>query len=246
MKFIGIIPSRYHSTRFPGKPLAMIGGKTMIFHVYHQAARAKSLSELLVATDDERVFHVVKSFGGNAVLTSAEHRNGTERCAEALSVALGDYEGVINIQGDEPFIHPVQIDWVAQSLKEGAEIATLVKRISSIAEYKNDSVVKVVTSKKGEALYFSRASLPFARNITEDIFKEHVFYKHIGIYGYTASVLKSIASLAPTPLEQLESLEQLRWLEHGFKIKVKETTHESHAVDTPEDLEKILKSFPAR
>ena len=243
MRLLGIIPSRYHSTRFPGKPLAMIDGRTMIFRVYERASKARSLSKLIVATDDERILHVVKSFGGEAVMTSPKHRNGTERCAEALSLAIGDFDCVINIQGDEPFIQPEQIDLVADCLKEGAEIATLVRRIENPEEYKSESVVKVAVGKNSEALYFSRSPLPFVnKNITKKLLKENIFYKHTGIYGYTASVLQSIANLAPAPLEQLESLEQLRWLENGFKIRVKETHFETQAVDTAEDIEKILRT----
>jgi len=244
LKLLGIIPARYHSARFPGKPLAMIAGKSMIFRVYEQASKAKFLLNVIVATDDERILHVVKSFGGEAVMTSSKHRNGTERCAEALSLAIGDYDAVINIQGDEPFIQPEQIELAASCLKEGAAIATLVKRIENSEEYKSSSVVKALINKHSEALYFSRSPLPFvSRKLSQKLFREYHFYKHIGIYGYQSSVLQTISALPPSPLEQLESLEQLRWLENGYKITVKETEYETRAIDTPEDLEQILKTL---
>lgn len=240
MTILGIIPSRYHSVRFPGKPLAVISGKSMIQRVYEQALKAESLKKVVVATDDDRIFRHVLDFGGAAVMTSANHRNGTERCAEALLLDGGKYDGVINIQGDEPFIQPEQIDLVAGCLKEGAEIATLVKRITIPEELNNASVVKVTVNKDSDAVDFCRKlAAPLERQSGRDFSEAVVFYKHIGIYGYKAALLPVIAKLPPSRLERLHSLEQLRWLHHGFKIKAKETVYETLAVDTPEDLKKL-------
>lgn len=213
----------------------------MIQRVYEQAAQATSLSKLLVATDDERIFQHVKEFGGNAVMTSPHHQNGTERCAEALQLAGENFDAVINIQGDEPFIHPGQIDLVASCLKEAdTQIATLVKKIEKVEEYQNTSVVKVVLNKNGEALYFSRAPIPHAqKGIIEKNLKIDSFFKHIGIYGFQAAVLREIVKLPPAKLEAIESLEQLRWLENGYQIKVRETEFDTRAVDTPEDIQKL-------
>jgi 3-deoxy-manno-octulosonate cytidylyltransferase (CMP-KDO synthetase) len=228
LNILGIIPSRYGSTRFPGKPLAIINGKSMIQRVYEQASKSSSLTKIVVATDDKRIFNHVKEFSGEAVMTSDKHQNGTERCAEALSLTEGNYDAVINIQGDEPFIQPEQIDLVAACLNEGAQIATLVKRIKNEQEVKNLSIVKAVV-RKSEAIVFTR----------EMVLHGKVTFKHIGIYGYRASVLREIAKLPPSPLEKLHSLEQMRWMENGYKIKVKETRIETQAVDTPEDLKKF-------
>ena len=240
LTILGIIPSRYNSIRFPGKPLAVIKGKSMIQRVYEQASKSKTLKKVVVATDDERIYNHVKEFGGHVEMTSAEHKSGTERCAEALSLVDGEYDGVINIQGDEPFIQPDQIDKVACALEEGADITTLVKRIRSMEDYENTSVVKVTRDVQSEKVWFSR-KLSFSKKILsdKDFLNKVVIHKHIGIYGYKASVLKAIVSLSPSPLEKLHSLEQLRWLENGYTIKVKETHFETQAVDTPEDLEKL-------
>lgn len=236
MTILGIIPSRYASTRFPGKPLAIINGRSMIQRVHEQASKCKSLCKVVVATDDERIFNHVKGFGGNVVMTSSTHRNGTERCAEALSLVKGDYDAVINIQGDEPFVQPEQIDLVAACLKEGAQIATLVKRIIAIEDIENTSVVKAVIGENSEVLSFTRKltipDKPFPS-------KTH-YFKHIGIYGYKTAVLSAIVKLPPDPDEQLHSLEQLRWMKNGYIIKAKETALETRAVDTPDDLAKIL------
>lgn len=201
----------------------------MIQRVYEQASKSQSLAKVAVATDDERIFNHVKGFGGAVVMTSSRHQNGTERCAEALSLIQGEYDAVINIQGDEPFIQPAQIDLVAECLNEGAQIATLVKQITNREELENASIVKVVV-KNTEAVGFSRKLIS----------KENASFRHIGIYGYKAAVLKEIAQLPPSPLEKIHSLEQLRWMENGYKIKVKETACETPAVDTPDDLERIL------
>jgi 3-deoxy-manno-octulosonate cytidylyltransferase (CMP-KDO synthetase) len=252
MRILGIIPARYASTRFPGKPLADINGKTMIQRVYEQAKKCKQLTEVIVATDDKRIESAVKKFKGKVVMTSSKHESGTDRCNEALKIFGGKYDAVINIQGDEPFIHPDQISKVANCFSPlssrrraggEAQIATLVMKISSIHELTNHNTVKVVVNKKKEALYFSRTAIPYYRgeDFTEWL-KQHTYYKHIGIYGYRADVLAEITKLERSSLEIAESLEQLRWLENGYKIAVEFTEHESYAIDTPEDLKKALKS----
>lgn len=241
MRILGIIPARFASTRFPGKPLADINGKSMIRRVYEQSLKASTLTDLIVATDDERIIAEVNGFGGKALMTSPAHQSGTDRCAEVLDRQKGAYDAVINIQGDEPFIDPGQIDLLASCFKdERTEIATLVKKIQTEAELFNSSIPKVVLDIQGLALYFSRQPVPFIRGKEEkDWLKEHIFYKHIGIYGYRTDVLQKIAVLPLSSLEKAESLEQLRWLENGYKIKTAVTTFNSIAVDTPDDLEKI-------
>ena len=243
MKFIAIIPARYASTRFPGKPLANMDGKPMIQRVYEQVK--KSISDVYVATDDERILKAVESFGGKAVMTSVDHRSGTDRCNEAYHKIGEAFDAVLNIQGDEPFIYPEQINLLkACFTDDSVEIATLVKPFEvkgGLAALQNPSTPKVVLSKKKEAIYFSRSIIPFLRDVEkEDWLKEHVFYKHIGIYGYRTDVLQEITELSPGVLEQAESLEQLRWIENGYKIKVGVTTHETIGLDTPEDMENAI------
>jgi len=240
MYFIGIIPARYASTRFPGKPLADIKGKSMIQRVYEQSKKASILSELYVATDDVRIEEHVKSFGGNVVMTPAECRNGTERCFEALKKINKKKEDVvvINIQGDEPFIHPEQIEKVASLFKnKHVGIATLIKKISTTEELTNSNIVKVVVNKDKEAIYFSRFPIPFYRDKkNDDALKLHDYYKHIGMYAYREDILAKLISLKQTPCETAESLEQLRWIENAFSIQTEITEFESIAVDTKEDL----------
>lgn len=243
MKFIAIIPARYASTRFPGKPLANMDGKPMIQRVYEQVKR--SLSDVYVATDDVRILEAVESFGGKAVMTSVDHRSGTDRCNEAYHKIGEQFDVVLNIQGDEPFIFPEQIDLLKACFSDDSvEIATLVKPFEQkggIAALQNPSTPKVVLSKKMEAIYFSRSIIPFLRDVEKDKWgKEHIFYKHIGIYGYRTDVLQEITQLSPGVLEQAESLEQLRWIENGYKIKVGITTHETIGIDTPEDMENAI------
>ena len=243
MKFIAIIPARYASTRFPGKPLANMDGKPMIQRVYEQVKR--SLSDVYVATDDVRILEAVESFGGKAVMTSVDHRSGTDRCNEAYHKIGEQFDVVLNIQGDEPFIFPEQIDLLKACFSDDSvEIATLVKPFEQkggIAALQNPSTPKVVLSKKKEAIYFSRSIIPFLRDVEKDKWgKEHIFYKHIGIYGYRTDVLQEITQLSPGVLEQAESLEQLRWIENGYKIKVGITTHETIGIDTPEDMENAI------
>jgi 3-deoxy-manno-octulosonate cytidylyltransferase (CMP-KDO synthetase) len=240
MRILGIIPARYDSTRFPGKPLAKIDGKSMIHRVYEQATQAKRLSFVIVATDDERIFKEVQSFGGKVLMTDRNHVSGTDRCAEALSVYEAQADAVINIQGDEPFIAPEQIDLVAGILEEGVfPIATLVKEICDLDELNNPNLPKVVLGSDGSALYFSRQPIPYVRNTHPDNWlTTHTFYKHIGIYGYTTEVLPKLTALGPGLLEQAENLEQLRWLENGYRIGARVTTLETISVDTPSDLER--------
>jgi 3-deoxy-manno-octulosonate cytidylyltransferase (CMP-KDO synthetase) len=234
LKILGIIPARFASTRFPGKPLIDIGGKTMIRRVYEQAKKATSLSDVIVATDDQRIYDEVLSFGGKVVMTASHHQNGSERCAEAIIDIPADV--VINIQGDEPFIHPEQIDTLAALFADPAcQIGTLIKVCNDKALLEKPSIVKVTVDKNFKALYFSRSVIPYLRNIDT----HPTFYKHIGIYGYRVDVLNKITKLKATPLELAESLEQLRWLENGYSIQTAVTTHESISIDVPEDLERV-------
>ncbi|WP_028979558.1 3-deoxy-manno-octulosonate cytidylyltransferase [Sporocytophaga myxococcoides] len=240
MNIIGIIPARYASTRFPAKPLVEIGGKSMIRRVYEQAGKARLLSQVVVATDNNEIFDHVKSFGGNVVMTREEHPSGTDRCFEALEKTSGKFDFVINIQGDEPFIHPEQIDLLASALKKETELATLVKKIEDQETLFNPNTPKVIFNKNKEAIYFSRQTIPYIRGAEQDQWLSKAeFYKHIGIYAYRSDILKAITSLDTGSLEKSESLEQLRWLENGFKIKVEITTYESVGIDVPSDLEKI-------
>lgn len=240
MKILGIIPARYASTRFPGKPLVDIGGKTMIQRVYEQASKA-SLSRVVVATDDERIASAVKTFGGEFVLTGAHHQSGTDRCAE-VAQQFPDFDVVINIQGDEPFIDPQQISLVASCFKDPTvQLATLIKKIKTESELFNANIPKVVLNNEQEAIYFSRHPIPYLRSTAqENWLNAHQFYKHIGIYGYQTNTLMAITQLAPSSLELAESLEQLRWLENGYRIKTQVTDIETIAIDTPEDLQKIV------
>lgn len=242
MKFIGIIPARYASTRFPGKPLALLGGKPMIQRVYEQVK--ETVDRVCVATDDERIEAAVKAFGGNVVMTSDQHRSGTDRCEEAYQKVDEPFDVIINIQGDEPFIHPEQIETIKRCFEdESVDIATLVKPFAADGDFEstlfNPNSPKVVVNKRMEAMYFSRSIVPYIRGkkYTEWL-SAHVFYKHIGMYAYRADVLKEITALPPSSLEIAESLEQLRWLENGYKIKVGITEQETIGIDTPEDLEK--------
>ena len=242
MLFIGIIPARYASTRFPGKPLAIIQGKSMIRRVYEQALQASCLAAVYIATDDQQIYEHVREFGGNCVMTSGNHQSGTERCDEAyerIKIDFPDTETVIiNIQGDEPFISPEQIKLVADGFSEpGIGITTLKNEITDRADINNPNIVKVVTDRKDNALYFSRSPIPCIRNTSSSDIK---YYRHIGIYAYRSVILKQIVNLASTKLETAESLEQLRWLENCIKIKVIETHSKSISVDTPEDLNKFV------
>ncbi len=244
MRILGIIPARFASTRFPGKPLVDIGAKTMLQRVYERASEAQGLDKVIVATDDNRIVKHVKSFGGNVVLTASTHQSGTDRCAE-VAKKYKEFDAIINIQGDEPFIDPMQIDSVAALLNfENTSIATLVKKITNTATLKNPNIPKVILGDDGNVLYFSRAIIPFQRGVApKDWLKHSDYYKHIGIYGYQIKTLLKIAQLQVSALEKAEALEQLRWLESGFKIRAAITDLESIAVDTPEDLELLKKAY---
>lgn len=236
--FIGIIPARYASTRFPGKPLVMIDGMSMLQRVYVQAQKTQHLNKVIVATDDKRIADHVIDFGGEVMMTSPLHQSGTDRCAEVISKLDMQYDIAINIQGDEPYIQPEQIDLLCTCFdNEQTDIATLIKHTTATDEINNPNVVKAVISKTQRALYFSRSPIPFNRNKKEDV----AYHKHIGIYAYRVSVLKQLAALAEGLLEQAESLEQLRWLENGFYIQTALTNFENIAIDTPEDLERLKK-----
>lgn len=245
MKIVGIIPARYASTRFPGKPLVDIGGKSMIQRVYEQAKKSASLSDVVVATDDEKISSHVKSFGGNIVMTGTEHQSGTDRCFEAIRKFDASADVVINIQGDEPFIRPEQIDLVASCFgDQGVQIATLVKKITNDAELFNVNTPKVLLNNKKEAIYFSRQTIPHIRGKEpSEWLGLFTFYKHIGIYAYRSAVLAEITALKQSPLELAEALEQLRWIENGYKLKVEITDFESVAVDAPEDLKKLTEFY---
>lgn len=248
MKFIGIIPARYASTRFPAKPLAMLGGKPVIERVYEQVAGV--LDDAYVATDDERIEAAVKGFGGKVVMTSVHHKSGTDRCYEAYTKIGQGYDVVVNIQGDEPFIQPQQLLEVKRCFDDAStQIATLVKPFSpndGLQALENPNSPKVVVDDSMRALYFSRSVIPYLRNVPcEEWLSHHTYYKHIGLYAYRAEVLAQITSLPQSTLELAESLEQLRWLENGFTIKVGISEIETIGIDTPADLvkaEEFLKS----
>ena len=239
MKVLGIIPSRYASKRFPGKPLAMIKGKTMIRRVCEQAWKSK-LDAVVVATDDMRIADEVLTFGGQYVLTDPNHQSGTDRCREALYMVDGQYDAVINIQGDEPFIDPRQIDLLVDLIsRDDVQLASLARHIDDEDALFSPNTVKVVMDKDGKALYFSRNPIPYMRNMArEQWFAKGTFYQHIGIYAYKADVLCQVAAMKPSLLEQAESLEQLRWLENGLTIHMAVTDLESLSIDTPTDLVK--------
>jgi 3-deoxy-manno-octulosonate cytidylyltransferase (CMP-KDO synthetase) len=239
MKVVGIIPARYASTRFPGKPLALIMGKPMIQRVYEQAQQSH-LDALVVATDDQRIADTVRGFGGCCVITSPNHRSGTERCREAMDLLGEQCDAVVNIQGDEPFIDPAQINQLIELiLRDDTWIASLAKRIEVADELFSPNTVKVVMDQQGKALYFSRNPIPFMRGVeTKEWMARGTFYKHVGIYAYKANTLRQIATMTPTSLETAESLEQLRWLENGLSIRMGITETENVSIDLPEDVER--------
>lgn len=238
----GIIPARWASTRFPGKPLADIGGKTMLRRVYEQASRSRSLQAVVVATDDDRIAEHVRSFGGRVVMTAADHPSGTDRCQEALLKLDTSFDYVINIQGDEPFIEPEQIDELASVLENGkVELATQMIEVDSHEILFDRGEVKIVLNDRSEALYFSRMPIPFLKGVDEkEWHTRHRYYRHVGMYAYRADILEQITRLPVSPLEKAESLEQLRWLEHGYRIRCVSTRFDSHCIDTPADIEKVL------
>ncbi|MGM1427682.1 3-deoxy-manno-octulosonate cytidylyltransferase [Sphingobacterium lactis] len=244
MNAIGIIPARYESSRFPGKPLVDIGGMTMIQRVYNQVKHATSLSEVVVATDDQRIYDHVKSFAGNVVMTRKDHQSGTDRCAEVIENIQG-FDIAINIQGDEPFIDPLQIDLLVSCFaRSEVQIATLIRQITAVEDLQNVNKPKVVLNALQEAIYFSRQPIPYYRGkeINEWL-QETTYYNHIGIYGFKAEILKELTKLPISKLESAESLEQLRWIENGYKIATAISAHTNDAIDTPEDLDLILKKY---
>ena len=245
MKILALIPARYSSTRFPGKPLALIHGKPMIQRVYEQCS--KVFENCYVATDDQRIFDKCQQINANVVMTSTLHKSGTERCREALDTIGGQWDVVINIQGDEPFIATEQLEQIAGLFNDPkTDIATLVKPFTAQEDIENPNSPKVVLGANYQALYFSRSVIPYLRGVDKTNWQaEHKFLKHIGLYGYRANVLRQITELEQSPLEITESLEQLRWLENGYCIKTATTLLETHAIDTPEDLQNILQLFPS-
>lgn len=245
MTTLAIIPARYASTRFPGKPLADIMGKPMIQHVYQRVA---DILPVVVATDDERIYNVVKNFGGSVVMTKNKHESGTDRCAEALQIFEKQkdtkFDVVINVQGDEPFIHKQQIKQLVNLFEnKQTKIATLVKPISNKQDLLNTNKVKVVLNNNKQAMYFSRLPIPYLRSVDEkDMINKHIFFQHVGMYGYQKDTLLNITKLPKSSLENAEMLEQLRWLQNGYTIDTDETNIESKGIDTPEDLIQIINS----
>lgn len=243
MNVLAIIPARYASSRFPGKPLIDIKGTSMIQRVYEQATKAASLQKVVIATDDQRIVDHATSFGAEVIMTSEMHETGTDRCAEAYSSQKGEFDIVLNIQGDEPFIEPEQIDllinFFAENFKE-FDVATLNKKIEDIDVLLNPSIIKVVKGINNKALYFSRSPIPFVRGVNQAEWLQHqVFYKHIGLYAFKANQLELLSSLDKSSLEISERLEQLRWMQNGYSIGIVETNKETISIDTPEDLKKV-------
>jgi 3-deoxy-manno-octulosonate cytidylyltransferase (CMP-KDO synthetase) len=246
MRFLGIIPARYASSRFPGKPLADLGGKPMVVRVLEQVSGL--LDNVVVATDDERIFDTVLNYGGKALMTSPNHRSGTDRCFEAYTKLGEKFDVIINIQGDEPFIKPSQIELLKDCFKDkSTQIATLVKAFPADSEFDNlfnPNTPKVILNANRQAIYFSRSIIPYIRGEQHtEWLKSHVFYNHIGLYAYLSKVLEEITSLPQSPLEKAESLEQLRWIENGYIIKAGITNEETIGIDTPEDLARAIKLF---
>lgn len=238
MKFIGIIPARYASTRFPGKPLALLGGKPVIQHVYEKVAAV--LEAAYVATDDERIYDAVKSFGGQVVMTRTDHKSGTDRIEEAIEKIGGEWDVVVNVQGDEPFVAKSQLDTICHCFDDPTtQIATLGKPFENMEAVQNPNSPKIVVDNMGFAMYFSRSVIPYVRGKEKSSWLTHYpFLKHLGIYAYRKNVLRQITQLPQSSLEIAESLEQLRWLQNGFKIKVGTTDVETVGIDTPQDLER--------
>lgn len=246
MKFIGIIPARYASTRFPGKPLALLGGKPVIQHVYEKVAAV--LEAAYVATDDERIYDVVKSFGGQVVMTRTDHKSGTDRIEEAIEKIGGEWDVVVNVQGDEPFVAKSQLDTICHCFDDPTtQIATLGKPFESMEAVQNPNSPKIVVDNMGFAMYFSRSVIPYVRGKEKSSWLTHYpFLKHLGIYAYRKDVLRQVTQLPQSSLEIAESLEQLRWLQNGFKIKVGTTDVETVGIDTPRDLERAEEFLKAQ
>ena len=246
MKFIGIIPARYASTRFPGKPLALLGGKPVIHHVYEKVAAV--LEAAYVATDDERIYDVVKSFGGQVVMTRTDHKSGTDRIEEAIEKIGGEWDVVVNVQGDEPFVAKSQLDTICHCFDDPTtQIATLGKPFESMEAVQNPNSPKIVVDNMGFAMYFSRSVIPYVRGKEKSSWLTHYpFLKHLGIYAYRKDVLRQVTQLPQSSLEIAESLEQLRWLQNDFKIKVGITDVETVGIDTPQDLERAEEFLKAQ
>ncbi len=244
MKILGIIPARYASSRFPKKALVDIHGKSMIQRVYEQAKQADILSDVIIATDHDSIFKHAHSFNGKVVMTSTHHPSGTDRCAEVISNLTDRFDFIINIQGDEPFIQPAQINRLGKALEQHIELATLAIPLEDVDSLFSPHVVKVIFNKKKEAIYFSRHAIPYIRNEEQKKWlTSFLFHKHIGIYAYRSDILTQVTQLPSSSLEKAESLEQLRWIEHGFKIQVITTDIDSYGIDTPEDLEIVKNRF---
>jgi 3-deoxy-manno-octulosonate cytidylyltransferase (CMP-KDO synthetase) len=240
MKVLGVIPARYASSRFPGKPLIDLKGKTMIQRVYEGAIRSSRISEVIVATDDQRIYDEVISFGGRVMMTDDAHPSGTDRCAQVANT-VGFVDVVINIQGDEPLVDYRQLDQLIDSFNDpNTQIATLGNRSITMEDIDNPNRIKIVVDHTNSALYFSRSPIPNFHHSKGDPLENYPYMRHIGLYAYKADVLQEITSLAPTQLERIESLEQLRWLYYGYKIKVVETDIETPNIDVPSDVEKVL------
>lgn len=242
MSVLAIIPARYASTRFPGKPLALIKDKSMLQRVYEQTKRSRRLAEVIVATDDERIEEHARRFGAEVILTRSDHPSGTDRCFEAYTKLNKKFDYVLNVQGDEPFLDPRQIDSLAEVCDGKSEIITQMIKCNSHEVLFDTGEVKIVLNDQKEALYFSRSVIPYVKNMPEkDWHTQFDYYRHVGMYAYRVDVLEKICALKPSTLEKAESLEQLRWLENGYKIKCVETEFDSHCIDSPEDIEKVLR-----
>lgn len=243
----GIIPARYASSRFPGKPLAQIDGKSMIQRVCEQVWQSKSLNKVVVATDDDRIARHVRDFGGEIVMTGANHPSGTDRCMEALQKLGGDYRYVVNIQGDEPFIDPAQIDGLCEILDGKVEIATQIALVESEEFLFDPGEAKVVLNPAFEAIYFSRSPIPYLKDVPEKEWHlRQAYYRHVGMYAYRSNILEKLTKLPVSSLEKAESLEQLRWLEAGYKVKCVTTKYDSHCIDRPEDIPRVLQLIRER
>lgn len=242
MSVIGIIPARYASSRFPGKPLALIAGKTMLARVVEQARKASLLEEVVVATDDERIVAHANQLGVKVVMTSNEHPSGTDRCYEAYKISGSKADYVLNVQGDEPFLNPIQIDELAAVCTGNTEIATQMIVCNDPEVLMDQGEVKIALGVNNQALYFSRNIIPAIKNKPmQEWHLHHTYYRHVGMYAYRKDILEKICALKPSALEKAESLEQLRWLENGYTVTCVPTTFDSHCVDTPEDIEKVLR-----
>jgi len=241
-KVAAIIPARFASTRFPGKPLVDLGGKPMIQRTYERVKAVNGFDRIIIATDDQRIFDVAQGFNAEVMMTSTEHLTGTDRCAEVLNRLGESVDYVVNIQGDEPFIEPAQLEEVVAGFSSGAPILTLIKKITDSETLFSVNTPKVVCDEEGNALYFSRQTIPFLRGVEpSEWLNKHTFFKHIGLYAYRADILPGLSALKPTSLELAESLEQLRWIQNGIQIKAIETQFETIGIDSPEDLEKVQK-----